>query len=78
MDIVNREYLSKLCNARDVLCNFCEANECEKCIVTCLINDAFNELDDDDDDEYIPSAENGDYGPSNPWDAPGMNLKDFV
>ena len=24
----------------------------------------------DEDEEYVPSAENGDYGPSNPWDAP--------
>ena len=30
------------------------------------------------DDDYIPSAENGDYSPSNPWDAPGMSIKDFI
>ena len=38
-------------------------------------------LDDNEffeDEEYVPSAENGDYGPSNPWDAPGMSLKDFI
>lgn len=29
-------------------------------------------------DEYVPSAENGDYSPSNPWDAPGMSAKDFI
>ena len=23
-----------------------------------------------EDEEYVPSAENGDYGPGNPWDAP--------
>jgi hypothetical protein len=28
--------------------------------------------------EYIPSAENGDYSPSNPWDAPGMKQSDFI
>lgn len=33
---------------------------------------------DDDDEEYVPSAENGDYGPSNPWDAPGMSIHDFI
>lgn len=32
----------------------------------------------DGDPEYCPSATNGDYGPSNPWDAPGMNIKDFI
>jgi hypothetical protein len=36
------------------------------------------EYAEDDDDDYVPSAENGDYGPSNPWDAPGMSLKDFI
>lgn len=33
---------------------------------------------DDEDEEYIPSSTKGDYGPSNPWDAPGMSLKDFI
>ena len=36
---------------------------------------------DDDfelEDEYIPSATCGDYGPSNPWDAPGMSISDFI
>lgn len=28
-------------------------------------------------DDYVPSAENGDYSPSNPWDAPGMKMSDF-
>jgi hypothetical protein len=31
-----------------------------------------------EDEEYVPSAENGDYGPSNPWDAPGMSVHDFI
>ena len=30
------------------------------------------------DDDYTPSAERGDYSPSNPWDAPGMKQSDFV
>ena len=33
---------------------------------------------DDEDEEYIPSATNGDYSPSNPWDAPGMSISDFI
>ena len=48
---MDREYLSKLCNARDTLCGFCEADECEKCIVTPLINDAYNELGDEEEDD---------------------------
>ena len=40
--------------------------------------------DDDDgeeetgDDEYTPSSTRGDYSPSNPWDAPGMSIRDFI
>ena len=29
-------------------------------------------------EEYVPSAENGDYSPSNPWDTPGMKISDFI
>lgn len=29
-------------------------------------------------DYYCPSATNGDYSPSNPWDAPGMSIRDFI
>lgn len=31
-----------------------------------------------EDEKYTPSAENGDYSPSNPWDAPGMRMSDFI
>lgn len=31
---MNREEFAKICEARDVLCAFCEVQECEKCIVT--------------------------------------------
>lgn len=39
-----------------------------------------NEYDDDleDNDDYVPSSTNGDYSPSNPWDAPGMSIHDFI
>lgn len=33
---------------------------------------------DNYDDEYTPSSTYGDYGPSNPWDAPGMSKQDFI
>ena len=40
------------------------------------------DIDDDeedyDDEPHCPSATNGDYSPSNPWDAPGMSIKDFI
>jgi hypothetical protein len=31
-----------------------------------------------EDEEYTPSSTNGDYSPSNPWDAPGMSISDFI
>ena len=31
-----------------------------------------------DDEPYCPSATAGDYGPGNPWDAPGMSIRDFI
>lgn len=33
---------------------------------------------DDEHDDYCPSSTNGDYSPSNPWDAPGMSIRDFI
>lgn len=33
---------------------------------------------EDEYDEYIPSVTKGDYSPSNPWDAPGMSIHDFI
>lgn len=33
---------------------------------------------DDEDKHYIRSSTNGDYSPSNPWDAPGMSINDFI
>ncbi len=32
----------------------------------------------EDKDEYTPSATRRDYSPSNPWDAPGMSVRDFI
>ena len=33
---------------------------------------------DEFNEEHIPSSTNGDYSPNNPWDAPGMSIKDFI
>ena len=35
------------------------------------------EIDFDDEDDFT-SSYYGDYGPSNPWDAPGMSVRDFI
>lgn len=29
-------------------------------------------------EEYCPSSTNHDYSPSNPWNAPGMSVSDFI
>lgn len=31
-----------------------------------------------DDEPYCSSAAAGDYGPGNPWNAPGMSVRDFI
>lgn len=45
---MEREELAKLCDARDTLCGYCQADECEKCIVTALIDNAYAELPDEE------------------------------
>ena len=30
------------------------------------------------EEHETPSAEAGDYSPGNPWDAPGMSIRDFI
>ena len=34
--------------------------------------------DKDADSDAVPSSTGGNYGPTNPWDAPGMDVSDFV
>lgn len=36
------------------------------------------EEDDGADRNYCPSSTARDYSPSNPWDAPGMSVRDFI
>lgn len=41
--------------------------------------DKYEEAEECDEEEYYtPSCTAGDYGPSNPWDAPGMSIHDFI
>lgn len=38
-----------------------------------------NDLEEEEVDEHdYTSSTNRDYSPSNPWDAPGMSIKDFI
>lgn len=46
---MSREELIELLDARDKLCTLCDNQECEKCQITALVNDAFakcNEIDE--------------------------------
>lgn len=45
---MDRNYLAEICNARDVLCGYCESSDCENCQVSKLVNDAFDETDDEE------------------------------
>lgn len=36
------------------------------------------EVENEEDPHYTPSAASGDYGPSSPWNAPGMSVSDFI
>ena len=36
------------------------------------------EDEEDDDSGTVPSSTDGDYSPTNPWDAPGMSVSDFI
>ena len=66
----------------------CDFGECpygaqysEACRVYCGLGvdeDSYDEDDELFEEEYIPSSTRRDYGPSNPWDAPGMSVKDFI
>lgn len=47
---MDQEYLTRLCAARDILCGFCEADECDQCMVSHLINDAYDEMPEGEDD----------------------------
>lgn len=43
------------------------------------ILNALEENEEEGERENLyPSCTTRDYSPSNPWDAPGMNIKDFI
>lgn len=46
---ISMNELAELLDARDKLCTFCENDNCEKCQVTILINDAYCECPEADE-----------------------------
>ena len=70
--------LEELKKAKVTLCSYCDSDMCEWCQVERIVSRVKTELDEDDDNEhYVRSSTNGDYGPSNPWDAPGCSIDMF-
>ena len=65
-------------NELNVVLVDCSHYEGDRYINECRWFEVPEDFKDEEDDEYTPSAENGDYSPSNPWDAPGMKLSDFI
>lgn len=55
-------------------CGVYEMDECDARDTTC----PRYELETEEDREYCPSSTARDYGPGNPWDAPGMSIRDFI
>ena len=43
---MDRNYLARICEARDVLCGYCKSGDCMMCVVHHLVNDAFSEMGD--------------------------------
>ena len=49
--LVDRDYLARICDARDVLCGYCSRGDCLMCTVHHLVADAFSEINDVEVDE---------------------------
>lgn len=49
---MTREDFESICSARDAFCGFCQGEECDKCIVTTLVDDAYNELPEEDKADF--------------------------
>ena len=58
--------------------NYGEVDFSDGCLTDSKITIEEDDEPEWDDEDYIPSAENGDYSPSHPWDAPGMSISDFI
>lgn len=72
--------IDEIRKAKMILCGCCQSDMCEWCIVEHIVNEAEmkHKSGEEDDEFYIRSSTNGDYSPSDPWNAPGMSMSDFI
>lgn len=78
---MNQKTLTEIIEAKSTICKYCESDMCEWCQVERVVFDAQKQFDRQDEKIYgrrIRSSTDGDYEPSNPWDAPGMSARDFI
>ena len=74
---MTRDQLTEILEAKNVLCRHCKSDMCEWCQVMQILHDSELEFESDVE-PYVHCSTNGDYSPSNPWDAPGMSVSDFI
>ena len=55
-------------------CMMYEMDGCDARDISC----SCYEPETEEDYPCTPSSTAGDYGPGNPWDAPGMSIRDFI
>lgn len=72
--------VQKVKEAMNTICKRCHYDGCEWCSVNRVMMDTEYPPEEYEDYEetYIRSSYNGDYSPSNPWDAPGMSVSSFI
>ena len=72
--------VQKVKEAMHTICKRCHYDGCEWCSVNRVMMDTEYPPEEYEDYEepYIRSNTNGDYSPSNPWDAPGMSVSSFI
>ena len=74
---MTKSQLTEILEAKNVLCKHCKSDMCEWCQVNRILNNAEVEFETETE-PYVHCSTNGDYSPSNPWDAPGMSISDFI
>ena len=60
------------------MCNTMELSEREAAMLGLDMDEYRATADGGDEANVATSCTSGDYGPSHPWDAPGMSIRDFI